>query len=152
MNRIIGNPKKQAAAERAMRPRLTVVQTVYFAVPNEHPMSVDSRYNCEVDSQEQPWMRRLTIGEEWAPLEGCWLKQCSELVLINEEGKSFLVQPTEAERADIRLREILVRMGGTLVSTVRPGRSVRLAPPDIADVLVRCLHKGAKATIVVFPS
>src|SRR6185312_8298003 len=89
------------------RARLGLVCTVYHQQPGNEPISAESRFSRWLESEEQPYLRKLVIGEEWTLLDCGWLEDVGMLLLRNEEGK-FQVQPTEAERAEVMSRVVEV--------------------------------------------
>lgn len=129
--------------------RMTMVERVYHQQQGVDAVGYDLPEQWLVDSDEEPFKRTVTLAEEWRTLAelGCWLKDCSLLVIVNEEGKAPTVNPTEAERRGLARR--CVEVEGQLV---RPGRHVSLSPEDLAAVRLRCRCGSARVTIRVFPS
>ncbi len=106
-------------------------------------------YCFDLKSDEQPFKRTTVIGEEWVSLVelGCWIKQCSFVVISNEEGKRLDRIPDADGRAYIAAR--VVRISGG--HKVLPGRHALFSPEDLTAVRIRCLLGKAKVTLTVFP-
>lgn len=83
-------------------PRLTVVQTVYHQRPDMPPTSRESRWDCLLVDDEQPYYREMTIasGSE-KTLETGWIDVPGTVLIENLEGQFHSVNPTEAERAEV---------------------------------------------------
>lgn len=133
--------------------RLTVVDTVYYQSPEMQATSAESRFSRPLDTlDEQPYIRRMKVTEEWAPLDCGWLNECSMLMLVNEEGKGLEKIPTEEEKTEISKRVIEVRFGSETVEwLILPGESLRGYPINPKLMFIRCRNGCAKLTINLFP-
>lgn len=147
------------------RDRVGVVETVYYQDPKEeHPTSVVTRYTRWVDSPEQPYgPRKITLTESWAELDCMWVEAPSILLLSNEEGKRYVVRPTEEELKTISKRVVEIAQLAKLpyqsndvivvpFAQVRPGESIRFQPLDLFKLRVRCVQGTAVCKLTAFPS
>ena len=121
-----------------IKPRLTVVEKVYFQSPDDEPVEASTSFSQEIESEEQPYSRKVTIkeGEDWKLLDFGWVAnehECSMMVLENK-GKN----PIE------------FRAYQSVLFTVDPGKSVRIPNLRFDALAIRCLS-GTKYHITVFP-
>lgn len=133
--------------------RLVVVETVYHQPADAEPTAAESRFGRWLTTDEQPYVRRGRIGEEWQPLvaaEACWLDQSSMVVITNQEG-GFHLQPTEQQQAEMDARVLEVGREGSVLLVVPPGESARFQPWDLTALRVRCRSGEAKYTVAIFP-
>ena len=130
--------------------RLTVIETVYYQLSNSQPMSVPVRFTRQIKTDEQPWVRKIQVGENWQPIDKGWIKNCSMLMLVNEEGSGLQKVPTEEERRDISARVVLIGNDSFCVR-VRPGESCRIEPDDFLDANLICMQGKARCTLYIFP-
>lgn len=114
--------------------RLTVVETVYFQQRNGNPVSAQSKYAVELESDnEEPYQRRATATINWSKADFGWLKdRTGEIVLECLEGAP-----------------LKVGFGACVEHImVQPGRSIR-----ICTKLDLCVHSDPECRyrISVFP-
>jgi hypothetical protein len=149
-----------------------VVDTVFHQRDaGSQPVSFPSRYNHQLTSSEQSYSRELIVTEEWRPLDHGWLERGFMLKLRNREGTNLTEQPGEAGWDDIRSRvvELGVRVPVpdegrrtqwseprpevpvVLLSLVRPGTDIRIQPPDLGCLVVRCRNQQAKCLLDIVP-
>ena len=129
--------------------RLSVVELVYHQPEGERGVAVESRFARNLVSTEQMYHRRITVTEEWQPIDGAWIKQAGMMVLSNDEGR-FTVQPTQEERD--AANEKIVEVGSDGMKWLaRPGESIRAEPSDLSAVHVRCRKGSARCTLSLFP-
>lgn len=137
--------------------RIGVVSLVYHQQTGSEPVSVESRFSRWLESDEQPYLRKLTIKEEWTALDGGWLKEVGEVFLRNDEGK-FQVQPTDEERAAVMARvveiavvEPVVKQRLFVFGRIRPLESLQFEPHDLTSLRLRCVSGTARCTLALFP-
>jgi hypothetical protein len=138
--------------------RIAVVEMVSFNSPGISSHSTDTRFVRHLKSDEQPYIRQLTIGEDWQPLDLGWVKNPSMIIIENREGSFMQVQPTREEREEAakKVVEIGIRNGETEATwpdwLVRPGENFRGSPSFIdTKIEIRCQHGKAKVTVNIFP-
>jgi hypothetical protein len=116
------------------------------------------RFSRELESDEQPYERRMLATENWKPLDCGWISEVGMLLLRNDEG-FFSVRPTPEQRAEVALRVIELAFSSTFVTPgsdgerilVPPGESCRFFPKDAKSLRVRCCSGRAQYTISLAP-
>ncbi len=128
---------------------LTVVEMVYLQSIEGEAQCVESRYMRELDTHEQLYKRKLTVTNEWKPLDVGWIEKAGLLVIHNEEGKHLTVNPTEEEAKAIAdsIVEISSNPEGCFSILVRPGESTRFEPSDVSKLQIR--SQSDKAAIII---
>lgn len=106
----------QVADQREPRPlqsaRLTVVQSIYYQSPGLDPDQRESRYDVEVNADEQPYYRRLTLqpdDTEWIDTQ--WVDDPGCLLIENLEGQQMQMLPTPEELEATAAKVIGVNIG-----------------------------------------
>lgn len=143
----MGQPAKNA--------RIVVTGYVYHQPATEQPFSVNLGFSRQLESDEQPWIRKIKIGEEWQPLDPGWVKEVALLVLVNDEGEHrFQRVPTEQEKQDMKDR--IVELGYLSPAQAKPnwlippGENFRGMPVDLASLRVRCRRGEARCVLYLF--
>lgn len=136
------------------RPRIVVVENVYHQSPGSDPVGVDTSSSRFCNSDEQPFLRRTRIGDEWMPLETGWVSE-PFLIAIRNDAAAFRVNPSSAEREEAGRRVIEVAVVtenglGAPFTLIHPGDSVRLYPLDGAKYYLRSQLGYAQVTINAF--
>jgi hypothetical protein len=140
-----------------VRARLFVVEQVYHQPAGQSPTSVESRFGRWLGSDEQPHLRPMTVGPNWQPLDTGWVgEKVGHIVIANEEGKSRLRQPTEAERQETEAKVVEIGVESDhLVDTfalVRPGETCRFEPAAAGMLRLRCRVGAACCSVAVLPA
>ena len=134
-----------------VKPRLTVIQTVYHQEPGGDPTSYESRFARFLDSKDQqPCVRRLAIGESWQTLDELWLERVSQLVIANRE-----LPPKEDESGFVRKlsRCIEVAFNGVPCLLIRPTESQRYEPlKTLSTISLRSTEGIVKIVVAAFPT
>lgn len=148
----------------AEQARLGIVEQIYCYPPGAAPTLIDIREGLWLETDEQPYQRKLKVGPEWQPLDCGWLdgKGVSLLVLVNEEGKHLTVIPSEQQKAALALRVVEVGAqtlygmgdapGVVLLALLHPGLSLRFWPADAKSLRLRSRAGEARVTMTLFPS
>ncbi len=144
--------------------RLTVVESVYFQEFGEQPQSAGSRFSRNLESDEQPYSRKLQATSDWKPLDCGWLAGCptSSLVISNDEGKHRQSNPTEEEREELAGRVLEIWCSDGITRTmhsppreaqwlVSPGESMRAYPVSADSLFIRCKSGTACFNIRLYP-
>lgn len=134
-----------------VKDRLTIVECVYHQPFGEQPTVVEHRYSRELESKEQVYERRVTIGENWQPLDTGWIERLGLLVIANHEGHGLQRAPSDDERAAIAARVVEVGLDGRAIWLVLPGESMRATPATLSGLQVRCQRGEARCTIHAYP-
>lgn len=142
--------------------RLTVVETcVYYAPGDDKPVTTDARFSRAVTTDEQPYVRRCALGEDWVPLDTGWLAgQVSAVVVENHRpARQAIPSPQERAAEDGAVVEVGVTTptgnGEFYVFaalTVPVGEACRFNFVATQFVRLRCRAGKAKVTITAFPS
>jgi hypothetical protein len=154
-----------AAPIPMQKPRLTIVECVYYQAPFEDCISAENRYDSAVEADEQPYIRKIKVGEQWQPIDSGWI-MTPGLLLIKNEPIRFAVQPTQEQRAEaaskvVEVSVCLEEKGRTqhsppkglpmTVTTLLPGESLRMRPAEFSTLRLRCTGGEASCLIHLFP-
>ena len=128
------------AASAEPRPnRITVVETVYHQVGNDKPMSVESRFERILASDEQVYERRHKNSQaattEWKKLDYGWVPSVGMIVIRNDDKINTLL----AAYSD----------GTSGYFRIPPGEPFRCCPSGILSVMAT--EGTIDFTIFVFP-
>lgn len=137
------------------RPRLSVVQMVYHQQPDGQPTVQEARYSRWLESDEQPYLRRMTVGEEWVALDVGWVEKAGMLVLRNEGGPPSPVKLTPEQKAEAAAKVIEVGFTEGLTGQVwliPPGESMAGVPRNAKELRVRCQSGEVKLSVCVLPA
>lgn len=138
-----------------LKSKLTVVDTVYYQCVGGEPVSVESKFSRELDSDEQIYQRHSKVGEDFIPLDCGWLERNVGMLLItNEEGKNLQAHPTEEEAETLSRRVLEVRYKGNGLAggwLIPPGESFRGYPSNTENLVIRCQVGTAQFTINLIP-
>lgn len=155
--------------ERPKHHRLTVAGQVYHQVLDQNPQSVPIALTRNVKSDEQVYSRNIRVGDTWKPIDRGWFtladpekgveeNKIGLIVIGNDEGRGFHVQPTEEERKLALSRVVLVGyfiegVGTFPVLKIRPGECWPIDPFDFSALRLRCQPEGqsAKCKIYLYP-
>lgn len=134
--------------------RLTVVETVYHQTFGEQPVSVESRFERELQSDEQMYQRRKIATEEWQPLDLGWVEEVGCVVAQNTEGQFLQLIPTPEQRAENakKILEVAYLPAAGMVFYVPPGESLRLYPSHPKQLVIRCQAGTVKYTVNIIPA
>lgn len=150
---------KSPQPPQAPRPRMVVVETVYYQVPGESPTSNETRFARQLNTGEQPYLRRGKAGMNWTPLDTGWIQVASSLCLRNEEGRNLTRVPTEEQKLALSRKVLLLGVGdgdGGVVAfgEVLPGESLRMTPVSLSQLFLRTLtdaEEGCRYTLSLLP-
>jgi hypothetical protein len=132
---------------------LTVVETVYHQQLGDQPLPVTTRFVRNLSSQEQPYVRKLTLGPEWVPLDTGWITEASYVIIANEGNGPITKNPTDEQIQEEANRLIDISFMGEdphPCMTIPSGESLRMCPVDLTMIKIRCLVT-ARCRITVFP-
>jgi hypothetical protein len=145
--------------------RLTVVETIYHQSKDNDPVSSQTGFCRNLETEEQVYRRDLHLDAEkgWQPLDIGWLREsgCSHLSVTNKGGKRSTVQPTPEERAEMATRIVDIYYGWTAptaetnpldcLTFLLPGESFRVTPMNPGLFYLRCRQGKTMATIFAYP-
>lgn len=155
-------PLIQTLTSSPRKSRIVVVDSVYYQAPGGQPVSINPMHSRTVESEEDPFIRRMVVGEGWVPLECGHIRDASLLVLVNE-GTPRTVRPTEAEAREDADRVIEFGIATVLPSEYRPEcrqvvalifpkESARFTPSSLPHIRLRCRRGRVKVTVNIFPT
>lgn len=130
-----------------VKPRLTVVRSVYHQLPGEEPTAVQNRFMRTLEREEPTQKRRYTVGAEWLSLNA---GSVAMAVVANEEGAGRQTRPTEEEAADLAAKVVEVGVGGVALALVRPGENLEFEPAGGA-IMLRCRSGSARVVVTLIP-
>lgn len=145
---------EQVELPTAVQSRMTVIETIYHQAPNDEPTSFTSRFSRSLETDEQPYARKLKVGESWQPLDraSIWLAEAGLLRLVNEEGTNWPTNPTPEQLAEVAAKVVEIGFGAdTAAILVPPGESVRFSPADLALIRLRCRSGTARCALALLP-
>lgn len=136
--------------------QLVILQTVYHQSPGKDAVGSESRVGRTLASDEQPYVRHTRAGEEWKPLDTDWIPDPG-LVVIENRGTQFRVNPTEVEKVEAALKTLLVAVDGSdglepiPFALIPPGESFVAFPQEIARWRIKCASGSVAITISAYP-
>lgn len=130
--------------------------TCQFSIVHEHcgdpPFTLGCSFSSICKTVEQPWTRRVQIGEQWIPLDIGWIENPGLIVIENQTGKGLLVNPTEEELAEINSKMIYVTCNEPDVEwIIMPRMHFFARPKTLENIRVRSSSGKIKASIHVLP-
>lgn len=138
-------------------PRLSVVEMAYHQHSGESPTGLldgeGVRYEVDLASDEQPYVRRMLATEKWQRLDVGWIKGgASVLLLRNDEGR-FDFNPDEEHLAKAMSRVIELSLRDDLRADVEvpPHQTCRFRPVSLGMIFVRCARETARFTLCLAP-
>lgn len=138
-----------------LRNHVTVVEYVCFHAYDGQPIQQETKFFKKIASDEEPYKRKIRIGEDWEPLDCGWVKEAGVLVLANEEGKYLQANPTEDEQAalDAKIVEVsfLPDPPPNNCWEVPPGEAMRGFPGNLKSLYVHCQSGVARCIVFVVP-
>lgn len=78
-------------------PRLIVNSNLYHRDTTSKVKSNPSRFVRILKGNDDPYIRRMIVGEEWIPVDTAWIKQIGYLRIRNEGGKPFNSVPSQEQ-------------------------------------------------------
>lgn len=136
--------------------QLVILQTVYHQSPGKDAVGSESRIARTLVSDEQPYVRHTRIGDSWTPLNTDWIPDPG-LVVIENRGTQFRVNPTDAEKAEAARKVLLVAIRGhdglepIPFAVVAPGESLSISPQGIRGWRLRCASGSVPVTVSAYP-
>jgi hypothetical protein len=135
--------------------------TAQFHCHHEHlgspPVSCGGNFASMLETCEQPYVRRVKLGENWEPLDTGWLarKPVSLICLRNVTRISSPHQvPSQEDLKDLSERVILLKCGpGVSEWQIKPGRFFVAEPAEmkLAAINVRSAFVSSDLEITIFP-
>ena len=117
-----------------MKARIVVVETVYHQVNGKQPVQVGEPWAADLESDEQPYVRYLDVGQEWVPLDRGWIASASILIIANQ-GPALL--------------EIGIHKETLIVVPAK--QTARFKPAVLGELMVRCADGTTRVVVNLFP-
>lgn len=139
------------------RDRITANLSFYHQHPGEQPTGFNQHFDYLLQTEEQPWQRRLEISEsELVQLDTGWLgNNVGYLIIQNREGTNLQVTPTEEEKNNISRRIIgisaMVDGKRAPACIVRPGQFFCGEINNCHAIYLECFHGTATTYVHIFP-
>ena len=119
--------------------RLVTLCSIHYIDASGHPTSAIVKHSAPVKSDEQPYIRVLTVGADWKEVDLGWLAEVplSSLVIHNKGTVPIDVSPVKS---------------GPSLFTILPGRALIGAPALGAKLFLRSsATQEGKVTITGIP-
>jgi hypothetical protein len=136
---------------QARRGRLTVVEQLYHQDSAGNATPVTTTFCRHLQSDEQPYSRRITVGPTWQHIDHGWLdKQPIGMLVVANNGKP-------GDGSNVELGVYVGFSNGTPmaqhVAVILPGEALRLQPAYISDLRLRCTGPNpVSCTTTLLPS
>jgi hypothetical protein len=133
--------------------RMTLITKVHFEHAGEVPVTVENATNFFLTTQEQPYIRRLRVTEEFTSVDVSWLEDNVGLLAFdNRTGVVQRVNPTEEEKAILRKKTLLVCFGECEEGILVPaGMAQSILPVDCKVIRIRSMHGILDVNLYAFP-
>ncbi len=141
---------------RVVPDQLSVVLRFTHQREGEDSNGFDAVHSRILETEEQPYSRKLTIGEEWKEVDFGWLTGKTGFVVIqNTEGLRLRVNQSDDEKADTAKR--IIRLVAPDVEDncfnpwlIHPYGGIHAGTPT-GRLRIRCQHDTARYTLTVIP-
>lgn len=134
------------------RPRMVVIEELVHQGGGHQPKSVPHSFGRFCESDEQPYQRIVTIGEQWQEVDFGWVESCGMLSIVNITPQSSVVlSPEERTERDSKMVEVSVETGVPAFARIRVGESLRMEPIH-KSITLRCLSGKTKVNIMAVPN
>lgn len=138
-------------------PRVTVIETITYRAPFKDAQAIDTRWTAPLNGDEQPWVRMITVGSEWTPLDFGWLKEVGLLIIKNEHKlEKTLTKPEENAIAPFSITYGM-RLEETLplplaIAEIAAGQSLRIVPLSVKSLGLQSFRgEQVPCTVYAFP-
>ena len=133
------------------RDRLTARLDVYYEQADSGPTQISCSYVTTLPkSEEQVYIRKITVEEEWEPLDLGWVENVGTILLENRK-KIFQNVPTPEEMESEEKKVIFIRNKKETIGWAIPAGGFFMAATRGEEIEVRCLSGSTKAVVNVFP-
>ena len=131
--------------------RLTARLDVYYEQQGTQPTQVSCSFGTTLPkSEEQVYIRKIVIGEEWEPLDMGWVENVGTIILENRR-KIFQKVPTKEEKQQADKKVVFIRNNKETIGWPIPSGGFFMSASRGEDIEVRCLSGSTKPVINVFP-
>lgn len=140
----------------AVKDNLLMVFNLHHQHNGEQPSSLHCVAERWLETEEQPYERRITLTENAVPLNLGWFSDTpgavGAIAIENNETRGLLQKLSAEEKADLASHIVEIyhpNMG--MVVLVRPGWVQLLEVTDFATLKLRCQYGSAKCKVTVYP-
>jgi hypothetical protein len=135
--------------------RITIVEHVYYQTPNHEAMSCGSKFGRFLKTEdEQPYIRHLTLTQEWEKIDTGWLGNKVGLLLVENKDKGptivMAVDPTPNNQSQ-RTMHSPPKASLVEYAIILPGESQRIQPINVSNLRIKCNAEACRCVIHVFP-
>jgi hypothetical protein len=135
--------------------RITVVSTFNYEHRGDQPYSTQNIFIKTLDSNHEPYSRRVQVNGDWVPLDLGWVptKDVGAIIIDNLEGiVTTPTQPSEEERENSKKRivEVSYAKDSKKADLIYPKGSVQKFPSDAGSLFLRCQHGTASCRVHIF--
>lgn len=140
------------ASQTKLLPRLTVVEQVSYQGEESGVVGSHAAYSRRLKTDEQPWVREFTLGDQWKPLECGWIEACGLMTLKNK-GLTATVELCFLPPDDLgpRTNWSPPKREPSADCYLPPGESMRVVPADVKRLRVRCREGSARCALTLYP-
>lgn len=103
--------------------------------------------NCKTD--EQAYVRHLTIDKPTLVAAGCWVTDPGMLIVENRAGKGRSLNPTKKELAATEKQVLTLTREGETGYQIRPGRCFIGEPWDLGSLLLIPANGGKPCPVSI---
>lgn len=134
-------------SEKPLKNSITIVQNVYHRdrVNHSNPYQITTRSYQELETDEQPFVRKTKVGKTWDNLDCGWLEDPSLLIIHNtdqREESPILTVGVKYGRGKDDIKEIWF---------VCKGRDCRVEPFDVNELYIKSDMDNTKYTLYALP-
>lgn len=147
-------PQPKPLEYKPPKDRATIILRVHHQCQDEGVTTGGCSYDEELETDHEAYGRRLTVGEEWQPLDFGWVpvEDVGMVVVENLAGRNLRVNPTDDERREIADRVLEVRHEGDAHAYAIPPRGAdSFRSTDPASLRIRSRKGETKYKIMVVP-
>jgi len=145
----------ELAAENNPPCHLVTIEQVYYQMPYEEPEGIDSRSSHMVFSEEEPFIKRKTLSNNWEKLPTGSIQGQGTVVIQNKVQHPSQI-PTPEQKLELENRIIEVSWGieidNQIALIIRPGHTCRFEAFDLSEIYLRSKNAPLSCRIYVFPS
>lgn len=132
--------------------RLTAQLVLSYENFQDNPEQFTCRFSDVLNSIEQPYRRRIVIGEQWTKLDYNWIESAGTIIVENRGNGRSPTIPTPEERDEEKLKELEIAISKTsnvMPFTIPLGRFQTFWMREDSPIFLRCLHQEAQVNLIV---
>ncbi len=114
------------------------------------PVTVEQSFSRILETTEQPFVRRIEVGEIWKSVSAAWLEQVS-FVVIQNPLKKYATQQTDEQKALDQAKIVEFSNGGSDPWLIRPNSFFIGEPSSLQSLQVRCQQGTTEIVFSAIP-